>query len=337
MKWSLDGARLGDMVRVKLGSIYHYGIFVSDEEVVQFGLAPTSRRALKDSEVEVCASSIEQFLCGGFLEVGIPERKDGKTRKPKTVVEYARSCIGKKGYNILYNNCEHFAYECLFGQKKCTQADDVRKLFRSMPILHVYTAKIPDEKLCLDAVYPEQRKNEILECSNQKVRKEKYYAWELLKYALSRTFGYKIQNLQFDKDKNGKWSVKECFFSISHSNGIVAVALSRSAVGVDVEAINKQKQRVLEKVLTRKERKAFDKVCESERATWLTQKWTEKESIFKAGKEAKFRPSKTQTNGGRTKSKTVCLDGVEYVLTVCSDNIAQLKYFEDISLVKQND
>jgi hypothetical protein len=34
MKWQLTQPVAGDMIRVKLGSIYHYGVFVSEDEVI---------------------------------------------------------------------------------------------------------------------------------------------------------------------------------------------------------------------------------------------------------------------------------------------------------------
>ena len=37
MKWEPTNCRTGDMVRIRLGSIYHYGVFLSEDEVVQFG------------------------------------------------------------------------------------------------------------------------------------------------------------------------------------------------------------------------------------------------------------------------------------------------------------
>ncbi|MBQ3115971.1 MAG: lecithin retinol acyltransferase family protein [Clostridia bacterium] len=332
MKWSFDQPKFGDMIRVNFNGLYHYGIFIDEDKIVQFGLAPVARRLLKDSEVEVLTSNVEQFLCGGFLEVGIPEKKDGKRRPPKKIVEYALSKLGQRGYSILYNNCEHFAYECTFGQKRCTQADDVREMFRSMPILDVYTAKIPDTDFDIDTIIPEERREEILSCGSDKVKREKFYAWALLKYALSRTFNYKMEDLVFERAETGKWNLPNCFFSISHSNDMVAVAVSRNAVGVDIEAVNPKKCSAIEKVLTKKEKKLFAGVCEEERSTFLTQKWTEKESIFKAGKNGKFRPAKLETAIEGLNTKSVVYDGVEYVLTVYSAKTSPIRYREQIKL-----
>ena len=38
MKWSPEELHPGDIIRVKIGSVYHYGIFCSEEEVVAFGV-----------------------------------------------------------------------------------------------------------------------------------------------------------------------------------------------------------------------------------------------------------------------------------------------------------
>ncbi|MBQ2427353.1 MAG: hypothetical protein II264_02545 [Ruminococcus sp.] len=40
MKWEPTDCKTGDMVRIRLGSIYHYGVFLSEDEVVQFGYPP---------------------------------------------------------------------------------------------------------------------------------------------------------------------------------------------------------------------------------------------------------------------------------------------------------
>ena len=104
MKWVMKEPSFGDMIRVELGGIYHVGIYVSDDEVIQFGLAPSQRVTLRDSEVEVLSSDIDRFLVGGFLEVCEFDKKEKKkNRKPADVVKFARSRLGMRGYNIIYN------------------------------------------------------------------------------------------------------------------------------------------------------------------------------------------------------------------------------------------
>lgn len=133
MLWSNKQASFGDIVRVRSGEIYHYGIYVSDVEVIQFGVIPSRRENLKDNDIEVLATDIEYFLDGGRLEVGECDTEETKKkRSPELTVSYARERIGTKGYNIIHNNCEHFANECLLGERKSEQEDMVRQIFRRM-------------------------------------------------------------------------------------------------------------------------------------------------------------------------------------------------------------
>ncbi len=337
MKWELKNPSSGDMVRVKLGGIYHYGVFVSEDEIIQFGLAPSARAMLKDSEIEVCVSNVDDFLIGGFLETATLDKKENKKRrKPKETVAFARARLGEKGYNILYNNCEHFAYECVMGEKRCEQADTVRNLFKNMPISDVYLAKIPSET-GEDTLYPQARQDEVDACTNDKVKRQKYYAWKLLEYALNRTFGYKMSNLVFEKTKRGKWTTPSCFFSISHSENAVAVAVSRREIGVDVEKIDGVKEGVIQKVLTKSENKEFSAIGVDENARrreYLVGKWTQKESVFKTADSGAFRPSKIETSAHALATKKVCVDGEEYMLSVATENLANARYYLEVDLSK---
>ncbi len=133
MKWILGEPQGGDMIRVKSGTIYHYGIYVSDREVIQFGLDPAARPMVQDSDIEVLATDIDVFLANRFLEVAEFDRKEKKSnRTPDEVIATARARMGERGYHILYNNCEHFAFECVTGKHYSSQVDGVRDMFRGL-------------------------------------------------------------------------------------------------------------------------------------------------------------------------------------------------------------
>ena len=133
MKWILGEPQSGDMIRVKAGTVHHYGVFVSDSEVIQFGLAPNARPNLKDSDIEVLSTDVDTFLGGQFLEVAEFDRKEKKTHPaPEEAVAKARARMGERGYHILYNNCEHFAYECVTGKHYSEQVDGVRQMFKGL-------------------------------------------------------------------------------------------------------------------------------------------------------------------------------------------------------------
>ena len=112
VEWVSKEPCFGDIVRVKVSFYYHYGIFVSESEVIQFGLPDNVTQRAED--VRVLATDVGTFLNGGDIEVGIT-----KTRhSPQKTVELARSRIGEAGYDILHNNCEHFATECALGKSQ---------------------------------------------------------------------------------------------------------------------------------------------------------------------------------------------------------------------------
>lgn len=236
MNWTLKEANLGDMVRVKSGSIYHYGVFVSEDEIIQFGLAPALRPSVKPCDVEVCSSDVDGFLGGGFLEVAVLDRKETKKRRPvKETVAMARERLGEKGYHILYNNCEHFAYECVMGERYCSQTDLVRSLFKSLPVLDLYTLYLPSE-LPIGSIGVKDIDEEIAAISDEKQRLVRYLEWKLFEYGAERSLGLKLSKLKLSRDKNGAWSAEPCklAFLSSEDEGFVAVAVSRAAVALSL-------------------------------------------------------------------------------------------------------
>lgn len=325
---------MGDMVRVQLGGIYHYGIYVSDDEVIQFGLAPNARRDIPDTEIAVLASDIDMFLAGGFLEVGVAERKERKKhRSPKETVKIARSRIGERGYHILYNNCEHFAYECLTGEKYSSQTESVRKLFQSMPVLDVYIAQIPAD-IIVGEVSPKPRRDEISACSCERVKREKYCAWKLLEYGLQRSLGKKLADMEITKSENGKWTSPHVEFSLSHSHDAVCVAISRKPVGVDIELMQSKinTERFCERILNDGETEEYQRLTDG-KLEFLLEKWSQKESLFKLSGEKCFIPKEHDTQTGRMISRTLTVAGQKYILSVASDTPERLRVYEDIKLI----
>ena len=129
MRWVEKTPAFGDIIRTKVQFYHHYGIFVSEEEVIQFGLPNDPFRSA--NEIKVLSSDIHAFLQGGEIEVAEPEgamRK--KMRAPEQIVSLARQRLGEGGYDILHNNCEHFVNECAFGEASSSFLQDVREKLR---------------------------------------------------------------------------------------------------------------------------------------------------------------------------------------------------------------
>lgn len=321
------------MIRVRLGEIYHYGIFVSEDEVIQFGPPPLNRPILKDSEIEVISTDIDVFLSGNFLEVAELDKKERKkSRGAQKTVAYAKSKIGTRGYNILYNNCEHFANECVFGVASCSQADRVRAMFRSMPLVDVYTSEIPDG-VKIEGVFPTERDEEIKSVRNERVKREKYYVWQLLEYALDRSLGLKMKKMTFSKTDTGKWITKDCFFSLSHSGNAVAVAISRAPVGIDIESPRSDMSEGLaKKILNETETCELSKLPEEERASFVIKKWCAKEAIFKRSDAPLFEPSKIAAKDCELFSKLITIGKESFVCAVSTSIPEKIRFYENIKI-----
>ncbi|MEE1104767.1 MAG: lecithin retinol acyltransferase family protein, partial [Ruminococcus sp.] len=188
MRWEPTACQAGDMVRVRLGSVYHYGIFVSEDEVIQFGLPPTAENRAAEGEVRVLATDIDVFACGCIVETACLDRSEQRRRiPPSETVARARARLGESGYNLIHNTCEHFVNECVFGESRCTQEEDVRSRWLNRPICDVYVARIP-EVVSAEGVYPEKRRAEIDSIVSEDLRRNARFLWQLLGVAAQHSF-----------------------------------------------------------------------------------------------------------------------------------------------------
>lgn len=323
----------GDMVRVKAGELYHFGVYVSDEEVIQFGPIPSRRASMPDSQLKVLSSNMDDFLEGGALEVAEFDWREKLThRNADEAVDFARSRIGMGGYHILYNNCEHFAYECVTGQRVCHQTDDLRAMFRRLPVVDVYLAAMPDRPMG-DPVACQLRRQEIDGVTNPRVKLEKYYVWKLLGYGLQRSFGLNIDTLDFQKDEFGRYVTEKAHFSLSHSHGLLAVAVSRGEVGVDVEPVDANlSESMALRIMTQPELQEYEAKPDEEKQKERVRIWTAKEALFKASAAACFDPLKQDTMEGVWRSFDTEVNGKGYIFSVATATPEKIRIYKDIKL-----
>ena len=195
-------------------------------------------------------------------------------------------------------------------------------------MLDVYVMKLPKRERSA-VLYPPEREEKVKACKSDKVQAQKYYVWKLLEYALENSFQCKITDLKFIKNERGKWTSPFCFFSLSHSENALAVALSNSEVGVDIEKLTPHKNDFLQKILTEEERKEFSAVSAEAQTEYLLGKWTGKESIFKTLDKPRFRPEKMDAAAHSVESKRIEIDGEEYMLSVAAERPFKARYFFD--------
>ena len=124
-----------------------------------------------------------------------------------------------------------------------------------------------------------ERKSYLESINDKKRQKQSLVVWLLLERILNNY--YPNINVDLLTCDNGKWYIKsnEIFFSLSHTENSVVVALSANPVGVDIEfasnKIIKSKNYISRLKQFLKEKKIGNE------AIFLTNVWTKSEAIYK--------------------------------------------------------
>lgn len=128
---------------------------------------------------------------------------------------------------------------------------------------------------CTDRIPPfgEQFRNHLASYKG-KVKTTSCSAWNLLERVLEEN-DCPVSEVFFTDNGKPYFNDSDVFFSISHSKGLCAVAVSNQPVGIDIELCReKYNSRMVERSLTEKEKVSFDGD--------FTRIWCRKEAIAKA-------------------------------------------------------
>ena len=111
----------GDVIVADRFLYQHYGIYSGNDRVIHYA----AENGDFGSDVRVRETSLEQFAKGWKYRVLKPNDnhcKEKRFSKEDTICR-ARSRKGEKAYNLLFNNCEHFALWCETGKNKSEQVE----------------------------------------------------------------------------------------------------------------------------------------------------------------------------------------------------------------------
>ena len=141
----------GDVLRVNRGLYSHYGVYAEGGHVIHY----TGANGPNDFNGIVRETSLEEFLNGSqdYDVCTFPETPDNLTRtlpaghdhqlyqlwqavksqrlkgyhlySGDETVRRARSKLGQGGYNLAFNNCEHFAVWCKTGIRDSSQVNHI--------------------------------------------------------------------------------------------------------------------------------------------------------------------------------------------------------------------
>lgn len=132
--WRHTKPVLGDHIRVERldGLFYHHGIYIGNGRVIHFS-APGPVEIIKWDEATVIETSLEDFLKSGAVEVRqYTDAERLELYSPGKIVANAKQCLGFQNYNLIFNNCEHFANSCTTGRHRSPQVEEV---FRTVLLL----------------------------------------------------------------------------------------------------------------------------------------------------------------------------------------------------------
>ena len=110
----------GDVLSVNRGIYKHYGVYVGNDTVVHFsggeGFELSTKRAC------IRKTSLENFRKNDEIQI---ETRCCESYSRKETVMRALGAVGtEKGkYALPWNNCEHFANWCRYGEKRSSQVE----------------------------------------------------------------------------------------------------------------------------------------------------------------------------------------------------------------------
>lgn len=125
--WTKKNPVRGNHIRVQRmdGIYFHHGIFISADEVIHF-TGDEDDSIFDWSKAHVTKTNLKIFLNGGEVEVKEYNDEEISDLYPvEGIVNYARSCLGDDGYDLFFNNCEHFANACTLGKYRSRQVEGV--------------------------------------------------------------------------------------------------------------------------------------------------------------------------------------------------------------------
>ena len=157
-------AQNGDVIKVNRGAYDHYGVYALNNNDEPSVIHYTGATGPADFNGMVRETSLKEFLNGAkyFTVCSFPEdinelnnnklnnsplylvwqevkkslRKDYHLYSGSETVARARSQLGKTGYNLICNNCEHFAVWCRTGVKESSQVNNIIDMLISLSVKH---------------------------------------------------------------------------------------------------------------------------------------------------------------------------------------------------------
>jgi len=111
-------AKKGDVIYVNRGFYKHYGIYNNEKSIIHF--SSDSGKEINPENAYIRETSLVDFLKDGHLQIDTSIKP---CFPPQEIVRRALCLVGsnKNEYDLIFNNCEHFAHWCATDNLKSKQ------------------------------------------------------------------------------------------------------------------------------------------------------------------------------------------------------------------------
>lgn len=192
----------------------------------------------------------------------------------------------------------------------------------------------------------EEKKSRILRFVHKKDAWRSLLADILLRFALTKHFHLRNEELTFDKTAYGKPYLpgkEDIGFNITHSGDWIGCVVGTSSVGIDIEEIQPIDMQIAKRFFTAQEYESLKSLSPTEQIQRFYHLWTLKESCIKADGRGLSVPLNSFTFQNEDNGNIITVHGLEhqyycrtyelehnYKLAVCSQTNA---FSEDILIV----
>lgn len=151
---------------------------------------------------------------------------------------------------------------------------------------------------------PKEVISHINEYKNIKHKKISKLAWSILFNLLKNEFNAQLKDVKFSKNNKPYLKSKKIYFNISHSGNLIAIAINKKPVGVDIEQLIPRENcdLIAKRILNKTQLNKFNK--SKNKQEFLTKVWSQKEAFIKS-KDLSILNTKTLKNSKTDKIKSL--------------------------------
>lgn len=163
-----------------------------------------------------------------------------------------------------------------------------------MAVVYILNANNLKTDLTLYKNIDKRRLEKIKKSKNTLFIKEQLGSHLLLTDVLENTYFQEIDKIEYIYNESGKPYIKDSslYFSLSHSNGIIALTVSKEEIGLDIELIKDVKDTLSRRIMNDLEYSTYQNLNKESKKIYFFEVWTSKEAyIKKLGTSITLNPS----------------------------------------------